>query len=127
MCVCVCAQDDHGSLCYLDSSIGHSVTTRRTGLGSLHCMTHNPHNGVVHLGHNNGTHVAFSTSLSFLFFTLRHGDTVESQQPVSSRQDAVPSRTPYRLGRGTRRLGDGHCWDGCPCEDMGHSLCIQVI
>ena len=47
-------QGNNGSLCYLDSSVGRSVTTRKIGMGPLRCMTHNPYNAVVHLGHNNG-------------------------------------------------------------------------
>ena len=51
------SQDDHGCLRYLDTSIGKPVAEHRTRLGALHCMAHNPHNAIVHLGHQNGEHV----------------------------------------------------------------------
>ena len=47
-------QNDHGGLHYLDTSTGRPVTEHRTKMGSLRCMTHNPHNGIIHLGHQNG-------------------------------------------------------------------------
>jgi len=43
-----------GKLVYFDVSIGKKVTTHSTNLGECDVMCHNPTNGVVHLGHNNG-------------------------------------------------------------------------
>ena len=34
--------------------MGRSVISHRTQLGPLHCMAQNPHNAIIHLGHNNG-------------------------------------------------------------------------
>ncbi len=47
-------QSDHGNLNFVDTSTGRPITEHRTKMGSLRCMTHNPHNGIVHLGHQNG-------------------------------------------------------------------------
>lgn len=56
--------DDHGCLRYLDTSIGKPVAEHRTRLGALHCMAHNPHNAIVHLGHQNGTVTLWSPNIN---------------------------------------------------------------
>ena len=43
-----------GVLRYLDVSTGANVADLRTGLGKCNVMSHNPQNGVIHLGHNAG-------------------------------------------------------------------------
>lgn len=43
-----------GYLKYHDVSIGTLVAEHRTKLGACDCMTQNPQNAVVHLGHANG-------------------------------------------------------------------------
>ena len=44
-----------GYLQYLDTSTGDPVANFQTRLGRTSTLTHNPNNGVVHLGHSNGT------------------------------------------------------------------------
>lgn len=51
---CSPAQDDHGTLRYLDTSIGQPVAELRTKLGALKTIAQNPYNAVVQLGHYNG-------------------------------------------------------------------------
>ena len=48
------SQNDHGSLRYLDTSIGREVVEHRTRMGSLRTIAQNPYNAVIHLGHQNG-------------------------------------------------------------------------
>ena len=43
-----------GVLQYRDVSTGAHVAQHRSKLGPCACMAHNPHNAVVHTGHNNG-------------------------------------------------------------------------
>ncbi|KAL5521193.1 hypothetical protein ACEPAG_9116 [Sanghuangporus baumii] len=43
-----------GHLKYQDTSTGQLVASHRTGLGSCHTMTQNPHTAVLYLGHQNG-------------------------------------------------------------------------
>ena len=56
-------QDDYGNLSYLDTSIGNPVTEHRTRMGSLKSMTHNPHNAIIHLGHQNGAYILSGKSV----------------------------------------------------------------
>ncbi|XP_055788056.1 WD repeat-containing protein 46 [Salvelinus fontinalis] len=44
-----------GFLQYLDVSVGKEVVAICTKAGRLDVMAHNPHNGIIHLGHSNGT------------------------------------------------------------------------
>lgn len=44
-----------GVLRYHDTSTGKLVAQHKTKLGACHALAHNPHNAVVHLGHQNGT------------------------------------------------------------------------
>ncbi|XP_073242728.1 WD repeat-containing protein 46-like [Porites lutea] len=46
---------EHGILKYQDTSTGKPVVDLYTKLGKCDCMTHNPYNAVIHLGHYNGT------------------------------------------------------------------------
>ncbi|XP_064395157.1 uncharacterized protein LOC135342363 [Halichondria panicea] len=57
------AASDHGNLNYVDTSTGRPITEHRTKMGSLRCMAHNPHNGIVHLGHQNGTVTLWSPNM----------------------------------------------------------------
>ncbi|PPR07178.1 hypothetical protein CVT26_012607 [Gymnopilus dilepis] len=43
-----------GFLKYQDTSTGQLIAEHRTKLGACHAMTQNPHNAVIHLGHQNG-------------------------------------------------------------------------
>lgn len=59
LCLKYCApspsfQDDHGTLRYLDTSIGQPVAEIRTKLGALKSLAQNPRNAIVQLGHFNG-------------------------------------------------------------------------
>lgn len=47
-------QGEHGILKYQDTSTGKPVVDLYTKLGKCDCMTHNPYNAVIHLGHYNG-------------------------------------------------------------------------
>ncbi|KAI6651662.1 U3 small nucleolar RNA-associated protein 7 [Oopsacas minuta] len=44
-----------GFLQYTDTSTGEQIASICTRLGRTHCLTHNTHNGIVHVGHSNGT------------------------------------------------------------------------
>ncbi|KZV85319.1 WD40 repeat-like protein [Exidia glandulosa HHB12029] len=44
-----------GYLKYQDTSTGQMLVEHRTKLGACHTMAQNPHNAVIHLGHQNGT------------------------------------------------------------------------
>lgn len=46
---------DYGILKYQDTSTGKPVAELFTKLGKCDCMTQNPYNAVIHLGHYNGT------------------------------------------------------------------------
>ncbi|XP_068695777.1 uncharacterized protein [Montipora foliosa] len=45
----------YGILKYQDTSTGRPVVELFSKLGKCDCMTHNPYNAVIHLGHHNGT------------------------------------------------------------------------
>ena len=47
-------QGNYGFLNYLDVSTGKEIADIRTKLGRCDCMTQNPHNAIIHLGHHNG-------------------------------------------------------------------------
>ena len=49
-----CLQGERGLLRYHDVSTGQFLIEHRTKAGSCDCLSHNPHNAVVHCGHNNG-------------------------------------------------------------------------
>eukprot|EP01084_Bolivina_argentea_P228942 386545_1 len=51
----LCSIGQKGKLVYFDVSIGSKICTKNTKLGTCDMITSNPRNGVVHLGHNNGT------------------------------------------------------------------------
>lgn len=51
-----------GNLIYQDTSTGDVVAEHRTRLGRCTIMEQNPWNGVMHLGHNNGTVTLWSPS-----------------------------------------------------------------
>lgn len=57
-------QDDHGTLRYLDTSIGQTVAEIRTKLGALKALAQNPHNAIVQLGHFNGCVSLWSPSVA---------------------------------------------------------------
>ena len=44
-----------GFLQYTDTSTGEPIANFPTRLGRTHCLTHNRNNGIVHVGHSNGT------------------------------------------------------------------------
>ena len=48
------SQGDYGILKYQDTSTGKPVAELFTKLGKCDCMTQNPYNAVIHLGHYNG-------------------------------------------------------------------------
>ncbi|XP_078286330.1 WD repeat-containing protein 46-like [Rhinoraja longicauda] len=52
-----------GFLQYLDISVGKEVAAICTKAGRLDVMTHNPHNGIVHLGHLQGTVTLWSPNV----------------------------------------------------------------
>ncbi|XP_055486564.1 WD repeat-containing protein 46, partial [Leucoraja erinacea] len=52
-----------GFLQYLDISVGKEVAAICTKAGRLDVMTHNPHNGIVHLGHPQGTVTLWSPNV----------------------------------------------------------------
>lgn len=47
-------QGNHGNLKYQDTSTGKLVSSLKTRLGRCDCMTQNPYNAVIQLGHHNG-------------------------------------------------------------------------
>ena len=47
-------QGNCGYLKYQDTSTGKLVSQLRTKLGRCDCMTQNPYNAVINLGHHNG-------------------------------------------------------------------------
>ncbi|KAI9760008.1 MAG: hypothetical protein M4579_001947 [Chaenotheca gracillima] len=49
-----------GHIKYTDTSTGHMVTEFSTKLGTPTSMTHNPHNAILHVGHQNGTTTLWS-------------------------------------------------------------------
>ncbi|KAI0368542.1 BING4CT-domain-containing protein [Pilatotrama ljubarskyi] len=52
-----------GYLKYQDTSTGQLVVEHRTKLGACHTMCQNPHNAVIHLGHQNGTVTLWTPNL----------------------------------------------------------------
>ncbi|KAI0827215.1 BING4CT-domain-containing protein [Trametes gibbosa] len=52
-----------GYLKYQDTSTGQVVVEHRTKLGACHTMCQNPHNAVIHLGHQNGTVTLWTPNL----------------------------------------------------------------
>jgi len=54
---------NQGRLCYQDTSTGTMVASLRTRLGRCDCMTQNPYNSVIHLGHYNGVVSMWSPSV----------------------------------------------------------------
>lgn len=63
------SQGDYGILKYQDTSTGKPVAELFTKLGKCDCMTQNPYNAVIHLGHYNGKDILlFNTGLKVLFF-----------------------------------------------------------
>jgi U3 small nucleolar RNA-associated protein 7 len=54
---------ERGILSYLDVSIGQIVTRHSTGLGPLRQLTHNLYNGLVHLGHHQGSVTLWSPNM----------------------------------------------------------------
>ncbi|XP_032871863.1 WD repeat-containing protein 46-like, partial [Amblyraja radiata] len=59
----VLVQSAPGFLQYLDISVGKEVAAICTKAGRLDVMTHNPHNGIVHLGHPQGTVTLWSPNV----------------------------------------------------------------
>ncbi|KAH7102845.1 WD40 repeat-like protein [Auriculariales sp. MPI-PUGE-AT-0066] len=53
-----------GFLKYQDTSTGQIVVEHRTKLGACHTMAQNPHNAVIHLGHQNGTVTLWTPNMS---------------------------------------------------------------
>jgi U3 small nucleolar RNA-associated protein 7 len=53
-----------GYLKYQDTSTGDLVVELRTKLGPCNCMTQNPANAIIHLGHGNGTVTLWSPTIS---------------------------------------------------------------
>ena len=47
--------NNNGSLAYTDISMGTNVSKHRTKMGQCQAMSHNPQNGIISLGHYNGT------------------------------------------------------------------------
>mmetsp|Transcript_9500 Transcript_9500/g.26570 ORF Transcript_9500/g.26570 Transcript_9500/m.26570 type:complete len:604 (-) Transcript_9500:146-1957(-) len=54
---------DYGDLRYRDVSTGEEICSRKTGLGAVRALRHNPSNAVVHVGHVNGTVTLWSPSV----------------------------------------------------------------
>ncbi|KAI0635447.1 BING4CT-domain-containing protein [Trametes polyzona] len=52
-----------GYLKYQDTSTGQVVVEHRTKLGACHTICQNPHNAVIHLGHQNGTVTLWTPNL----------------------------------------------------------------
>ncbi|KAH9855547.1 BING4CT-domain-containing protein [Lenzites betulinus] len=52
-----------GYLKYQDTSTGQVVVEHRTKFGACHTMCQNPHNAVIHLGHQNGTVTLWTPNL----------------------------------------------------------------
>lgn len=52
-----------GYLAYIDVSIGKKISGFSTGLGRCDIMTHNPSNGIIHLGHSAGTVTLWSPNV----------------------------------------------------------------
>jgi len=53
-----------GWLKYQDTSTGNRVAEFNTKLGRCDCMVQNPYNGIINLGHSNGTVTLWSPSMS---------------------------------------------------------------
>jgi U3 small nucleolar RNA-associated protein 7 len=56
-------QGNPGILKYQDTSTGSVVCELKTKLGACDAMTQNPHNAVIHLGHQNGTVTLWTPNL----------------------------------------------------------------
>ncbi|KAI9852423.1 MAG: Small subunit (SSU) processome component [Thelocarpon superellum] len=68
-----------GYLKYTDTSIGNTVIELPTRLGSPTAMTQNPHNAILHVGHQNGTVTLWSpNSTTPLVKMLTHRGPVRS-------------------------------------------------
>lgn len=72
-------QGNAGYLKYLDTSTGQMVIELPTRLGSPTSMTQNPHNAILHMGHQNGTVTLWSpNSTTPLVKLLAHRGPVRS-------------------------------------------------
>ena len=60
----LCSVGKHGVLTYQDTSTGQIVAQQRTKLGPCDALRQNPHNGVMCLGHGNGTVAMWSPNLT---------------------------------------------------------------
>jgi len=59
----LCSVGNQGYLKYQDTSTGKLVSELRTKLGRCDCMTQNPYNSVINLGHHNGTVTMWSPTM----------------------------------------------------------------
>ncbi|EJD45594.1 WD40 repeat-like protein [Auricularia subglabra TFB-10046 SS5] len=100
-----------GYLKYQDTSTGQIVVEHRTKLGACHTMAQNPHNAVIHLGHQNGTVTLWTPNMSQPVVRL-----LAHMGPVSS-----ISMDPTHAGRymataghdGRVKIWDCRNWKGC--------------
>lgn len=93
-----------GWLKYHDTSTGQLVAELRTKLGGCDTMAANPHNAIVHLGHQNGTVTLWSPSLS-----QPHVKLLAHRGPVSSL--SIDPSSAGRLLASTGLDGTVKVWD----------------
>ena len=68
-----------GWLKYTDTSTGNLVCELRTRLGNCDTMCQNPHNSVIHLGHNNGVVTMWKPTMAKPLVTMMtHGAAVKA-------------------------------------------------
>ena len=99
-----------GHLRYHDTSTGILLTQIPTRLGSPPSMASNPHSGIVHLGHTNGTMTLWSPNM-----TIPHVKLLAHRGPVS---DIAVDPSESSAGRycvtggmdGLVKLWDGRMW-----------------
>ena len=74
----LCTIGDQGVLRYQDTTYGKIIAQHRTKLGPCDAMRQNPQNGIIHLGHSNGTVTLWSPnmghSLVSSFYNYRIGN-----------------------------------------------------
>jgi U3 small nucleolar RNA-associated protein 7 len=59
----LCTIGDQGVLRYQDTTYGKIIAQHRTKLGPCDAMRQNPQNGIIHLGHSNGTVTLWSPNM----------------------------------------------------------------
>ncbi|TFL07733.1 WD40-repeat-containing domain protein [Pterulicium gracile] len=104
-----------GYLKYQDTSTGQLLVEHRTKLGSPSSMTQNPHNAVIHLGHQNGTVTLWTPNLPHpAVRLLAHMGPVASVSVDPSHEGGRYMATSG--GDGTVKVWDCRNWKGAVRE-----------